>query len=83
MENPMGVQWSEDPKCPLGQQLIRIHASDAVRRLVVKHVCHGQPLRFANCCNGQVGGPPPPRDEKEDIFFQIACQNGAIAYADC
>jgi len=78
---PEGVFWSEDPGSMLGRQLIRIHASDAVRPLVEKHVCHGMPLVFMNCCNGRVGGPPPKVGEL--IQMQIDCQNGVLATADC
>ena len=76
------VLWSEDPNSKLGKQLIRIHASDAVRPLVEKHVCHGKQLTFVNCCSGTVGAPKP-KDEKELILLQIKTQAGPIAYADC
>ena len=76
------VLWTEDPNSKLGKQLIRIHASDAVRPLVEKHVCHGKQLMFLNCCGGQVG-KPKPKDEEELIRLQIQMQAGPIAYADC
>ncbi len=76
-----GVFWLEDPNSVLGKQLIRIHASDAVRPLVERHVCHGQPLTFFNCCGGQVGGKR--KDPDELIRIQIECQAGPLAYADC
>jgi hypothetical protein len=75
------VLWTEDPNSKLGKQLIRIHASDAVRPLVQEHVCHGLELAFVNCCNGQVGGKK--KDPLELVQFQIECQAGPIAYADC
>ncbi|MDB5224594.1 MAG: hypothetical protein JWO43_216 [Candidatus Adlerbacteria bacterium] len=77
------VQWSEDPNSILGKQLIRIHASDAVRPLVQMHVCHGQTLTFVNCCGGRVGGPKPKPNDDEITRFQIQSQMGPIAYADC
>lgn len=81
-ENPEGVVWTEDPNSKLGKQLIRIHASDAVRPLVEKHICHGQPLMFLNCCGGRVGGKKENEPE-ELIELQIQFQAGPIAYADC
>lgn len=75
------VLWTEDPNSKLGKQLIRIHASDAVRLLVQEHVCHGLNLTFANCCGGVVGGKKKDLDEL--VQFQIECQAGPIAYADC
>ncbi len=75
------VLWSEDPNSRLGKQLIRIHASDAVRPLVQEHVCHNMELTFVNCCSGQVGGKK--KDPLELVQFQIECQAGPIAYADC
>ena len=77
-----GVFWLEDPNSKLGKQLIRIHASDAVRPLVERHVCHGQSLMFLNCCGGRVGGKRE-KDPEELIRLQIECQAGPIAYADC
>jgi len=75
------VWWSENPNSPLGKQLIRIHASDAVRPLVEQHVCHGERLQFVNCCSGQVGGKK--KEPEELIKLQIECQVGPLAYADC
>lgn len=75
------ILWTEDPNSKLGKQLIRIHASDAVRPLVQEHVCHGLELMFVNCCNGQVGGTK--KDPNELVRFQIECQAGPLAYADC
>jgi hypothetical protein len=75
------VWWSESPNSTLGKQLIRIHASDAVRPLIEERVCHGQKLQFVNCCNGQVGG-----DKKtlaDLVQLQIECQDGTLASADC
>lgn len=79
--SPEGVFWSEDPNSVLGKQLIRIHASDAVRPLIERHVCHGERLTFVNCCNGKVGGEKPT--EEELLRLQIECQAGPLAYADC
>lgn len=81
MKNPEGVSWLEDPNSKLGKQLIRIHASDAVRPLVEQHVCHGQTLTFYNCCGGKVGGRKP--DEDERTIMQLQSQGGPIAFADC
>ena len=70
--------WLEDPNSTIGKQLIRLHASDALRPLASKHFCHGKPLTFVNCCKGKVGEPP------EDLLeLQIQTQAGPIAYADC
>ena len=70
--------WLEDPNSTIGKQLIRLHASDALRPLASKHFCHGKPLTFVNCCKGKVGEPP------EDLLeLQIHTQAGPIAYADC
>jgi len=77
-----GVFWMVDPNSTLGRQLIRIHASDAVRPLVEQHICHGQKLMFLNCCGGRVGGKKDPEPE-ELIRLQIELQNGVLAYADC
>lgn len=78
---PGGVFWSEDPNSVLGKQLIRIHASDAVRPLIEAEVCHGERLTFLNCCNGKVGGEKPT--DAELLRLQIECQAGPLAYADC
>jgi len=75
------VTWSVDPSSVLGKQLIRIHASDAVRPLVQEKVCHGQELAFVNCCSGVVGGKKKTIEEL--LQFQIECQAGPTAYADC
>lgn len=75
------VFWVEDPNSPLGKQLIRVHASDAVRPLVERHVCHGLPLTFFNCCGGLVG--EKKKDPEEIIEMQIQCQAGPLAFADC
>lgn len=75
------VFWSEDPNSVLGKQLIRIHASDAVRPLIEEHICHGKPLMFMNCCSGEVGGKTKTLDDL--VRLQVACQVGPIAYADC
>ena len=75
------VLWTEDPNSTLGKQLIRIHASDAVRPLVQEHVCHGLNLAFVNCCGGVVGGEKKGLDDL--VRLQIECQAGPIAHADC
>lgn len=72
------ADWLEDPSSEIGKQLIRIHASDVLRPLVSKHVCHDMALTFFNCCKGVVGKPPA-----EPMLIQIQCQAGPIAYADC
>jgi len=70
--------WIDDPNSSRGKQLIRIHASDALRQIASKHFCHGKQLSFVNCCKGKVGNPPT------DIFaLQIETQDGTIASADC
>jgi hypothetical protein len=76
-----GVTWLEDPNSVLGKQLIRIHASDAIRPLVEQHICHGQRLTFYNCCGGKVGGRKP--DDDEAVIMQVQSQGGPIAFADC
>jgi hypothetical protein len=73
------ADWMEDPKSPLGQQLIRIHASDAFRPIVSKRICHGQKLTFVNCCKGIVGEAP----DLDVMLLQIQTQNGDIAKSDC
>lgn len=74
-----GGDWLEDPNSTIGKQLIRLHASDALRPLASKHFCHGKPLYFVNCCKGKVGGLPPV----DLLLLQIQTQDGTIAYADC
>ncbi len=78
------VLWTESPHSVLGKQLVRLHASDALRPLASKHFCHGKRLTFVNCCGGAVGGPPKKDDEDDDLLdLQIKSQAGPIAYADC
>jgi len=72
------ADWLEDPKSKIGKQLIRLHASDALRPLASKHFCHGQELTFINCCKGVVGKRPDNL-----LLLQVQCQVGPIAYADC
>ena len=72
------ADWLEDPNSVIGKQLIRLHASDALRPLASKHFCHGKPLTFVNCCAGVVGKPPGNL-----LLMQIRTQAGPIAYADC
>lgn len=76
------VMWTRDPNSTIGKQLIRIHASDAVRPLVEEGVCHGMQLTFLNCCGGRVG-LPKPKEPDDLVQLQIAMQAGPIAYADC
>jgi hypothetical protein len=73
-----GGEWLEDPNSVIGKQLIRLHASDALRPLVSKHFCHGKQLSFVNCCKGKVGDPP-----ENLLLLQIETQAGPVAYADC
>jgi len=72
------VEWHESPRSELGKQLIRIHASDAMRTIAQEAWCHGKKLTFVNCCDGAVGKPP------ENVFLeQIRTQNGDKAKPDC
>lgn len=73
-----GANWLQDPNSEIGKQLIRLHASDALRPLASKHFCHGKQLTFVNCCGGVVGVPP-----RNIQLLQIQQQAGPIAYADC
>jgi hypothetical protein len=67
-----------DPNSPLGKMLTRICAGTILRQLTERHVTHGMPLTFLNCCKVVVGIPP------EDLALaQIECQAGPVAYADC
>ncbi len=75
---PEAGEWLEDPNSPIGKQLIRLHASDALRPLASKHFCHGKPLTFVNCCKGKVGDPPA-----DLLDLQIKTQAGPVAFADC
>jgi len=77
-ENGGQASWIEDPNSTVGKQLIRLHASDALRPLAVKHFCHGKQLTFINCCNGIVGTQPDGL-----ALLQIRAQAGPFAYADC
>jgi len=72
------ADWLEDPNSPIGKQLIRLHASDALRPLASKHFCHGKELTFINCCKGVVGKRPDNL-----LLLQVQCQVGPIAFADC
>lgn len=74
------ADWLQDPNSAIGKQLIRLHASDALRPLASKHFCHGKELTFINCCAGVVG-PKPKTAELFDL--QIKMQAGPTAYADC
>lgn len=80
-QSPGGVDWIENPNSPLGKQLIRMHASDAMRAVASKRIAHGQPLTFLNCCKGKVGGPPPRLTDL--MLEQIQLQDGTKASADC
>jgi hypothetical protein len=77
-QNGGSADWLEDPNSEIGKQLIRLHASDAMRPLASKHFCHGKALSFVNCCKGVVGTPPA-----DMLMMQIETQMGPIAYADC
>ncbi|MFZ2831796.1 MAG: hypothetical protein WAZ40_01445 [Minisyncoccia bacterium] len=77
-ENDGSASWLEDPKSDIGKQLTRVHASDAIRPLVSKHICHGKDLTFINCCGGVVGKKPD-----NILLLQIQQQAGPTAYADC
>lgn len=79
-KNGGSSDWLEDPNSKIGKQLIRLHASDALRPLASKHFCHGKDLTFLNCCGGVVG-PKPTKEKLLDL--QIKMQVGPIAYADC
>jgi hypothetical protein len=78
-EAPAGrAEWFEHPQSPLGKELIRVHASDAMRQIAEERWCHGKKLTFVNCCGGAVGTPP------ENVFLeQIRAQNGDTAKPDC
>ncbi|HEY4496973.1 MAG TPA: hypothetical protein VI432_02395 [Candidatus Paceibacterota bacterium] len=78
MNGDRSTMWTEDPNSALGKQLIRMHASDALRPLASKYFAHGLPLTFMNCCGGAVGNPP-----MDPMQMQIKMQAGPIAYADC
>jgi len=68
----------EDPNSMLGKQLTRICAGTILRNLAERHVTHGKPLTFLNCCKVVIGIAP------EDLALaQIECQAGPVAYADC
>ncbi len=78
------VSWHDDPNSPLGKQLIRLHASDAMRPLAEKHFCHGAKLIFLNCCDGKVvvdGSKKPSMAEL--ILAQIRLQDGRDGSPDC
>lgn len=76
------VDWLQEPNSPIGKQLIRLHASDALRPLAEKHFCHGMQLTFINCCGGKLKGKGRPT-LAEVIKLQIQMQDGTIARADC
>ncbi len=78
--NGGSASWIEDPNSIVGKQLIRLHASDALRPLASKHFCHGKDLTFINCCAGVVGTKPPLA---ECLDLQVKMQAGPIAYSDC
>ena len=75
------ADWLQDPNSPIGKQLIRLHASDALRPLASKHFCHGKELAFINCCGGAVTAKKLSTAELLDL--QIKMQAGPIAYSDC
>jgi hypothetical protein len=71
------IMWQEDPKSPLGRQLIRIHASDVFRPIAEEYI-HGKRLSFINCCKGYIGTPP------DDLLFQqIVSQSDKNPNYDC
>lgn len=81
-QNGGSADWLQDPNSVIGKQLIRLHASDALRPLASKHFCHGKELTFINCCGGKVkGGTKITLQEAIDL--QIKMQDGTIARADC
>lgn len=73
--------WSEDPKSPLGQQLIRVFAGTALRQVAKKYFCHGRELVFFNCCGGAIGDKE--MDFDDILSRQIQSQNGEVAKPDC
>ncbi len=79
-KNGGSADWLENPNSQIGKQLIRLHASDALRPLASKYFCHGKELTFINCCGGKVG-PKPTLAECLDL--QVKMQAGPIAYSDC
>ncbi len=78
-ENGTGsAEILEDPGSPLGKQLTRICAGTILRGLAERHITHGKPLTFLNCCRIFVGEAP------DDLALaQIETQAGPVAYADC
>jgi hypothetical protein len=72
---------TERPKSALGQQLIRICASDAMRPIAEKRLCHGKRITFYNCCSVQVTDKKPALEQL--MTGQIKTQNGVLASADC
>ncbi len=78
------VSWHDNPNSPLGKQLLRLHASTAMRHMAEKHFCHGAELIFINCCDGKVvvDGKKKPT-MKEIIALQIRTQDGRDASPDC
>ena len=74
-----GDPKAEDPKSELGRQLTRI-SFDVLRTLAEKHLCHGKPITFYNCCKIAFGERPP---FEQMMRTQIQCQAGPIAYSDC
>ncbi|MFI5205509.1 MAG: hypothetical protein ACHQVK_01075 [Candidatus Paceibacterales bacterium] len=81
-QNGGSADWLQDPNSPIGKQLIRLHASDALRPLASRHFCHDKVLTFINCCGGKVSGGKKVTLQ-EAIDLQIKMQDGTIARADC
>jgi len=81
MKSGTTAYWSEDPKSPLGQQLIRVFAGTALRHIARKHFCHGRELVFFNCCGGAIGDKE--MDLGDILSRQIQSQNGEVAKPDC
>ncbi|MSR73679.1 MAG: hypothetical protein EXS60_01300 [Candidatus Pacebacteria bacterium] len=78
------ASWHDNPNSTLGKQLIRLHASTAMRHLAQKHFCHGAELIFINCCDGKVvvDGKKKP-NMAELVLLQIRAQDGRDASPDC
>jgi hypothetical protein len=74
----------EDPKTPLGQQVIRLLGTDVARLACTKKL--GVPFLFNNCCGGasaptqeQLGEP----DIREQIKLQLPKGDGKPAPQHC
>lgn len=77
------VRWKADVNSHLGKQLVRIHASDALRALA-SELCHGADFVFVNCCDGEVATEPGKRRPPNALIdLQLATQDGRIGTPDC